>query len=548
MMRYSLAALSAVLMLSMSPYAWAQSQPVYQSGSMSPHHLPKFLANGKLGDVGGLTGDVNGRGVAPFSVQDNLGLGQCFNSAATAAGYRAFCLGHDASGNALLTVDSYGGAAAGSLKARVNGATVDLVTGSTSGLAAVATSGSASDLTTGTVPIARLSISCANLTDEGTGCAGNLPVAANPTGTGSDVAVNGVATTFMRSDASPAIQKASAGQFGVAKVDGTTITSSGGVLTAVTSGVSATAASADVVVTPSPGIAAFTIGTTAAVNAPADGGSHSYTVLVGDKTKRLALVDTFTALAVPQATGSFGAGFKFMECHSGTVTATSTTSTVNGIAGATGVKLGTFNCSEWTSSAGQWIVSVGVPTDPTQRAAAFLAGTNAWSTLACATLTDDGPYCNAVLGQLPGTTTNDTASAGNIGEGVFVSLAKGSAHALTTATGDNLITQSFGAGDWEVWGTVCFTGNAATTVGSVAGGITTVSATIPTAPGTVGTSGAQLIHNSATLFSAVSDECFAIGSTRILVAGATPVYLVGLSNFAVNTLSAYGAIHGRRVR
>lgn len=61
---------------------------------------------------------------------------------------------------------------------------------------------------------------------------------ANPTATASDVAVNGSASTFMRSDAAPAVQKCSSSQFGLCKPDGTTITSSGGVLTAV-SGASA---------------------------------------------------------------------------------------------------------------------------------------------------------------------------------------------------------------------------------------------------------------------------------------------------------------------
>lgn len=56
---------------------------------------------------------------------------------------------------------------------------------------------------------------------------------ANPTATASDTAVNGSATTFMRSDGAPAIQKGSAGQFGVVEVDGTTITATGGVISSV---------------------------------------------------------------------------------------------------------------------------------------------------------------------------------------------------------------------------------------------------------------------------------------------------------------------------
>jgi hypothetical protein len=65
---------------------------------------------------------------------------------------------------------------------------------------------------------------------------GGGAVGGNPTATASDVAVNGAAATFMRSDAAPAIQKASASVFGIVEVDGTTITSSGGVITATTGG------------------------------------------------------------------------------------------------------------------------------------------------------------------------------------------------------------------------------------------------------------------------------------------------------------------------
>jgi hypothetical protein len=62
---------------------------------------------------------------------------------------------------------------------------------------------------------------------------GSIPTGANPTATASDVAVNGSASTFMRSDAAPAVQKCSTSQFGLCKPDGTSITASGGVLTAV---------------------------------------------------------------------------------------------------------------------------------------------------------------------------------------------------------------------------------------------------------------------------------------------------------------------------
>ena len=62
------------------------------------------------------------------------------------------------------------------------------------------------------------------------------PIGANPTATAGPVAVNGSATTFMRSDAAPAVQKASSLQFGIVEVDGTTITATGGVISSTGGG------------------------------------------------------------------------------------------------------------------------------------------------------------------------------------------------------------------------------------------------------------------------------------------------------------------------
>lgn len=55
---------------------------------------------------------------------------------------------------------------------------------------------------------------------------------ANPTATAGPTVINGTATTFMRSDAAPAIQLGSNTQKGLLQVDGTTITATSGVITA----------------------------------------------------------------------------------------------------------------------------------------------------------------------------------------------------------------------------------------------------------------------------------------------------------------------------
>src|SRR5579863_3059171 len=68
----------------------------------------------------------------------------------------------------------------------------------------------------------------------------SAPAGANPTATAGPVAVNGSAATFMRSDAAPAVQKASNAQFGVVEGDSTTITIVGGVVSTI-NGVTAAA-------------------------------------------------------------------------------------------------------------------------------------------------------------------------------------------------------------------------------------------------------------------------------------------------------------------
>ena len=59
---------------------------------------------------------------------------------------------------------------------------------------------------------------------------------ANPTATAGPTAVNGSASTFMRSDAAPAVQTATNSVLGIVKPDGTTITLDNGVLSAMASG------------------------------------------------------------------------------------------------------------------------------------------------------------------------------------------------------------------------------------------------------------------------------------------------------------------------
>ncbi len=101
---------AALLILALPALAHAQGTPVYQSGLLSkPGNLPKMTRNGQYMDAGGVLGDTNGLGVNPFAITDVGGAGVCSNTVATGNSYNSICIGHDASGNALITVDSIGG-------------------------------------------------------------------------------------------------------------------------------------------------------------------------------------------------------------------------------------------------------------------------------------------------------------------------------------------------------------------------------------------------------------------------------------------------------
>lgn len=141
------------------------------------------------------------------------------------------------------------------------------------------------------------------------------------------------------------------------------------------SSVSVTAATPNAVITPSPGTTTFTVGLTNPLNTPTDSGTHSYTLLSGDATKEVILANTFTALSVPQATTSFGAGYSAAVFTKSGVTATPTTSTVNGLSS---IKLGTNQVSEWDSDGTNWLVGLGVPQPATQTGSTFLRDDMTW--------------------------------------------------------------------------------------------------------------------------------------------------------------------------
>lgn len=157
-------------------------------------------------------------------------------------------------------------------------------------------------------------------------------------------------------------------------------------------------------------------------------------------------------------------------------------------------------------------------------------GTGAFTTLSSSSTT-----------ALKGTTTNDSASAGNIGEYVTATVLTGSAVSLTTATAADITSISLTAGDWDVEGCVVASPAGGTTLARIEGWTSSTSATQPTIPNNGGF--AKLV----TTFTA-ADQALPVGRQRFSLSGTTTVYLSIYTAFIGSTCAAYGFISARRAR
>lgn len=144
---------------------------------------------------------------------------------------------------------------------------------------------------------------------------------------------------------------------------------------------------------------------------------------------------------------------------------------------------------------------------------------------------------------LVGSSTNDAAAAGSIGETISQNVLTASGTALTTSTPANVATITLTAGDWDIEAQVYFSGGAATTVTGLRASISTTSNTESTAsPNFTGSS-----FSGTTAF-ATFDVGFSIARTRVSLSGSQQYWLVANAAFGVSTCKSYGQLRARRVR
>jgi hypothetical protein len=148
----------------------------------------------------------------------------------------------------------------------------------------------------------------------------------------------------------------------------------------------------------------------------------------------------------------------------------------------------------------------------------------------------------ALSGQITGTTTNDSATAGNVGEYVESVVAAGSAVALVTGTAKTITSIALTAGDWDVSAVGYILPAATTSLTSFSISISGTTNTLDTTTGKFSSSAMNATVSGGVAFSGD------IPSYRFSLSGATTVFLVAVAGFTVSTASACGIVRARRVR
>jgi hypothetical protein len=163
-------------------------------------------------------------------------------------------------------------------------------------------------------------------------------------------------------------------------------------------------------------------------------------------------------------------------------------------------------------------------------------GNTAASTGAFTSITASSTITPSSTAGIVGTTTNDNANAGSVGE--FITNTTNATSATSTVV-LNATSVSLTAGDWDVSGSVQFVPAGTTTTTLILAGVTTTSAT-------------RGAFNTETSFnvSYAAGQGSTLGppTVRISLASTTTVYLVALTNFAVSTMTVNGFIQARRRR
>ena len=143
-----------------------------------------------------------------------------------------------------------------------------------------------------------------------------------------------------------------------------------------------------------------------------------------------------------------------------------------------------------------------------------------------------------------GTTTNNSAADGSVGEYKVSEIVPASKITLTTSTNAELTSISLTAGDWDVDWALTFETQATTSVTIITGAISLSSEVI----GTMTPTTPAFLRKSAAFVPGVTAFMANAATSRQTLASTTTIYLNVRSTFTVAGMFAYGWISARRIR
>lgn len=153
-----------------------------------------------------------------------------------------------------------------------------------------------------------------------------------------------------------------------------------------------------------------------------------------------------------------------------------------------------------------------------------------------------GPAATALLGQIPGVVTNDSASAGNIGEYLSTALASSAAIVVANNSATTVTALPLAAGDYDVWGQMIARSGALTVVTLLTAGINSTAAQ----PGLTSGGIAQIGLGAG--LTGIGDTTVNVGPQRLSLAAAGTAFMMATMLFSVSTASVFGILQARRRR
>lgn len=156
-----------------------------------------------------------------------------------------------------------------------------------------------------------------------------------------------------------------------------------------------------------------------------------------------------------------------------------------------------------------------------------------------------GSVTPSQTGGIIGTTTNNSANTGSVGEYLESFVSSLAPVSLTAGVDTNITSLPIGAGDWDIWANIGLRVQGGVTVLlSSLGGLNTTSGSLPGGANRIGfdygASGIVPVNDTSTAYN--------VKALRQLSSSPTTIYLVVNANFTTGTCAAYGGLAARRRR